>query len=142
MGQDYIWTSLSTYGRRDTANASWSDMITFLKSFDKDDSSSVQLGCWNYLQGIGVSVKEMIEIRKIFLNDDSQPFPTLSVIHKTPKPVCSNKRQFTIALPCQPVLNLDFYNTVRSFDLTGKKISRKHHNRQRTPAVQIIQIMQ
>jgi protein-tyrosine phosphatase len=78
MGRDYIWTSLSLIGLRDTASDDWRSVIYYLKSFD-DQNTSIQLGAWNYLQVIGMSVDELINIRKIFINDDKQPFPKLSI---------------------------------------------------------------
>ena len=45
MGENYIWTSLSVNGIRDTAFPEWRGVITHLKSFDKQDST-VQAGAW------------------------------------------------------------------------------------------------
>jgi protein-tyrosine phosphatase len=76
MGEDYVWTSLSIIGRRDTASQEWRDVISYLKSFD-NPNSTIQAGAWNYLQVQGMTVDELIAIRKIFLDDDHQPFPAL-----------------------------------------------------------------
>jgi hypothetical protein len=147
MGQDYIWTSLSTNGIRDTASISWTDVITFLKSFDKGDSSSVHLGCWNYLQSIGVSVNELISIRKIFLNDDHQPFPTLSVIsHTAQKSLSSSKTHYCITLPGLSISAPGQPNTSKIYDLTGKRVfisgeSKDNANRRyRNTGIHIIQV--
>jgi protein-tyrosine phosphatase len=78
MGDDYIWTSLSVNGIRDTASAEWQGVLAFLKSYDKQNST-IQAGAWNFLQTLGITVAELMSIRKIFLGDDRQPFPALGV---------------------------------------------------------------
>ncbi len=73
IDEDYIWTSLSVSGVRDTASPEWRGMMSYLKSFDRKDST-IQAGAWNYLREQGVTVDELISIRKIFLGDDSLPY--------------------------------------------------------------------
>jgi protein-tyrosine phosphatase len=123
MGQDYIWTSLSVNDIRDTADALWKDAMNYLKSFDKDGSPSIQQGSWNYLQSVGVSVNELISIRKIFLNDDRQPFPTLSITsHISRKQISSGKTHYSISLPGLAISNPEQLNTSKVYDLTGKRV--------------------
>jgi protein-tyrosine phosphatase len=125
MGLDYIWTSLSLNGVRDTAYANWKNMITYLKSFDKE-TSTIQLGCWNYLQSIGVSVKELIAIRTIFINDDRQPYPTLSTNGNRP----DSKRNAPVPVRLYVDVPGSFYFYSRQtmitpyiFDLSGKRVT-------------------
>jgi protein-tyrosine phosphatase len=149
MGQDFIWTSLSKNGRRDTTDAAWNDAINYLKSFDKDGSASVQQGSWNYLQSVGVSVNELISIRKIFLNDDHQPFPTLSVInHNSRRQLLSGETHYSISLPGLAISNPEQLNTSKVYDLTGKRVytagknpnnSSELNNNRLTPGIHIIQ---
>jgi protein-tyrosine phosphatase len=128
MGLDYIWTSLSLSPTsiRDTTYSQWTDMIAYLKSFDKE-TNTIQRGCWNYLQSIGVSVKELIAIRKIFLNDDRQPYPPLSTLNK----LIDSKSAFLVSI--QPHINLagssgpgTYYHLAMAtpivFDLSGKRV--------------------
>jgi protein-tyrosine phosphatase len=123
MGQDYIWTSLSVNDIRDTADALWKDAMNYLKSFDKDGSPSIQQGSWNYLQSVGVSVNELISIRKIFLNDDRQPFPTLSITsHISRKQISSGKTHYSISLPGLAISTPEQLNTSKVYDLTGKRV--------------------
>jgi hypothetical protein len=150
ISQDFIWTSLSLNCRRDTTKAEWKDAINYLKSFDKDGSPSVQQGCWNYLQSIGVSVNELISIRKIFLNDDHQPFPTLSVVsHNSQKSLPSEKTCYMVSLPGLSFSNQKQLNTSNIFDLTGKRVctavknpnnSSELYNTRLAPGIHIIHI--
>jgi protein-tyrosine phosphatase len=122
MVQDYIWTSLSVNGIRDTASAEWKDMMSNLRSFDKEHGT-IHQGCWNYLQTIGVSVKELIAIRKIFINDDRQPFPELSVTdHHAWKSSSPGKTKYCLTLSGSSLTNRKQLNASGIFDLTGKRI--------------------
>ncbi len=139
MGLDYMWTSLSLTGSRDTTYSQWTNMIAYLKSFDKE-TYTIQRGSWNYLQSIGVSVKELIAIRTIFINDDRQPYPTLSTINKP------TDYKYVAMVPIQPhvtlsgSLNLYSRQTITTpfvFDLLGKRFyvsSKTHGNSQETNA--------
>jgi protein-tyrosine phosphatase len=122
MGQDYIWTSLSVNGIRDTAGVEWKDMMSNLRSFDKE-RGTIHQGCWNYLQTIGVSVKELIAIRKIFINDDHQPFPELSVTDRhTLKSISPDKSKYCLAISGLSLTNRKQLNASDIFDLTGKRV--------------------
>ncbi|MBN1603723.1 MAG: tyrosine-protein phosphatase [Chitinispirillaceae bacterium] len=122
MGQDYIWTSLSVNGIRDTASVEWKDLMTNLRSFDKEHGT-IHQGCWNYLQTIGVSVKELIAIRKIFINDDHQPFPELSVRDRhNRKSISPCKSKYCLTLSELALTNRKQLNVSDIFDLTGKKV--------------------
>jgi protein-tyrosine phosphatase len=124
MGMDYTWTSLSVNGIRDTTLVDWRDMIQYFRSFDKE-TATVQRGCWNYLQSIGVSVKELIAIRKIFTNDDRQPYPALSTANK----LTDSKSVSLVTI--HPHINLAGSSGIRFnqpmitpyiFDLSGKRV--------------------
>jgi protein-tyrosine phosphatase len=132
MGQNYIWTSLSSVGLRDTASVDWHDVISYLKSFDKQNAT-VQAGAWNYLQSIGMTVKELIAIRKIFLGDDRQPFPALASLrqsnHSTTKKAHVNLH-YLITSSRGPVAISLGTGPVRMFNLSGKAIKPEWSGRQ------------
>jgi hypothetical protein len=71
---DFEWTSLSRYGTRDTNYSGWKEMISKIKSFDSI-GGSLQVGAMNYLLSKDVTVGEINNIRKIFLNPDSTLLP-------------------------------------------------------------------
>jgi protein-tyrosine phosphatase len=146
MGQDYIWTSLSVNGIRDTAGGDWRDLITNIRSFDKEHGT-IHQGCWNYLQKIGVTVNELIGIRKIFLNDDHQPFPNLSITDRHARKSSSfSKTQYSLTLPGLTFSNRKQCNAATIFDLTGKRVSTTGNganvnlNAKLTPGVHVVQI--
>jgi protein-tyrosine phosphatase len=131
MGEDYIWTSVSAVGARDTATSDWRDIMSYLKSFDKKNGT-VQAGAWNYLQVIGVSVDELMAIRKIFLNDDKQPFDKLSVsehINFRHSIIRHSARQYFINVAQNTIVMKKGVRGMKVYDLSGKKIwecSRPH----------------
>lgn len=73
---DYTWSSLSTMGRRDSTFVYWNDFVSYVRGFDTD-SGTIQKGSWNLLQTIGLSVQELIAIRKIFIHDDRIPYTSI-----------------------------------------------------------------
>jgi hypothetical protein len=73
---DYTWSSLSTFGRRDTASLYWKDFILYLKSFDPE-GGTIQKGTWNFLLSIGVTAEELDAIRNIFLCKDENSFQAI-----------------------------------------------------------------
>jgi protein-tyrosine phosphatase len=124
MGLDFIWTSLSLNARHDTTSTDWHDVISYLKSFDTQDST-VQAGAWYYLQTVGVSVAELMAIRKFFLNDDRQPYPELSVDyriipgrHARCSPVC----RFVAPSTQHAIVVKKGVRRVQLYTLSGKKI--------------------
>ncbi|NLD94133.1 MAG: tyrosine-protein phosphatase [Fibrobacter sp.] len=147
MGEDFIWTSLSLNGIRDTAGLDWKYLMEDLRSFDKEHGT-IHKGCWNYLQTIGLSVNELIAIRKIFINDDHLPFPQLSVSDRNVWKSTLHGKTIT----CYPALSgLTLQNRKQLsgsdiFDLTGKRISNKgipgHENNtpQSTAGIRIVRI--
>jgi hypothetical protein len=74
MGEDYQWSSLSIFDLRDTILDQWKGSMSYLKSFD-GQNGNIQAGTCNYLLKQGVTVAELISIRKIFVGDDTLPFP-------------------------------------------------------------------
>jgi hypothetical protein len=132
MGQNYIWTSLSVNGIRDTASQDWHDVLSYLKSFDTKNST-VQAGAWNYLQHIGMSVAELIAIRIIFLNDNRQPFPSLAVRMQPVAPgtrgAAAGKR-YRLALSRSPVIVENGMGKATMFDVSGKALKPEWSSRQ------------
>lgn len=124
MARDYIWTSLSAVGTRDTATGDWRNVVSYLKSFDTENGS-IQLGTWNYLQSIGVSVDELISIRKIFIGDSSQPYSMYSV-RRPINSRHSSKNAITKIYLVNSLNGLSFkgksIRMMEMFDLSGRKI--------------------
>lgn len=63
---NYMWTSLSTIGKRDTISPYWIEFIDYVKSFDNGGGTFRQ-GSRNFLQSIGVTAEELAKIEEIFL---------------------------------------------------------------------------
>jgi hypothetical protein len=80
IGDDYQWSALSQFSRKDTSGEEWKGTISYLKSFDGKDSTSVQAGAWNYLLKQGVTIDDIVSIRKILINNDQIP-PFVSIIN-------------------------------------------------------------
>jgi hypothetical protein len=72
IGEDYIWTSLSVYGIRDSASLTWKELIAGIKSHDQTYGSLFNGAC-NYLLKQGLTVDEIYSIRSIML--DGTPLP-------------------------------------------------------------------
>lgn len=131
MGDDYQWSALSVNGMKDTSSAEWRGTVSCIESFDEKDSS-VQAGAWYYLQTIGMSVDELIAIRKVLIGDDRQPFPELRVRSNPAVPrrlprgtllkCITNLTRNTI-----PVTYAD--GPIILFDISGKKIRELTGNR-------------
>jgi protein-tyrosine phosphatase len=124
MGQNYIWTSVSTVGSRDTATSDWREIIAYLKSFD-NRNGTVQAGAWYYLQKIGVSAAELVSIRKIFLNDDRLPYPPLAVLGRydiRPSLKRHAARQYFLSSGQHSLLMQKGVRRLTLYDLSGKRI--------------------
>ncbi len=134
MGRDYQWTTLSINGTRDTTMVEWTDAMSYLKSFDKEHGT-VQAGVWNYLQTIGMKVDELMAIRKIFIDDDRQPFPALAVKRRSgacetgPRP----GKRYRLALRASPVIVENGAGKTTMFGVSGKRLkpewSSRRYNR-------------
>jgi protein tyrosine phosphatase (PTP) superfamily phosphohydrolase (DUF442 family) len=124
IGQDYIWSSLSINGIRDTASFNWHDFISYIKAFDKKNAT-IQEGVWNYLQSIGITVRELLSIRKIFLNNDRQPFPELGIrSNDNDKTTVRHKaiRVSTLNITERLFIIKKGIRRITIFDCSGKKI--------------------
>ena len=140
MGENYIWTSLSVNGIRDTAFPEWRGVITHLKSFDKQDST-VQAGAWYYLLTQGLTVDELIAIRKTFTGDERQPFSAIELDSQGPvsrtSPRYVAKRYFMNSSPGFIIAGKGIGRLVL-FSLSGRKIwefNRKHSDREQEVTV-------
>lgn len=72
MGEDFQWSCLSQFTPKDTTGDEWKSTMAYLKTFDEKDAT-VQAGAWNYLLKQGVTIDDMVSIRKIFTNNDKLP---------------------------------------------------------------------
>jgi hypothetical protein len=125
MARDYEWTSLSVNGIRSADSADWKSVMSHLKSFDPQ-KTSVQLGTWNYLQTIGLSVAELVEIRRIFTGDSLLPYPRLSVTGSSVLPrreqQARNFRCCIITFPRERIMLGKGILQATLFDLSGRKV--------------------
>ena len=124
MGLNYQWTSLSVIGVRDTTYIEWKDIISYLKSFDKQNAT-VQAGAWNYLQTIGMTVDELMAIRTTFIDDDRQPYPELSIkpYARIPRTIQHRQsRQYFLHSSRGFIVMKKGVRRIKVFDLSGKKI--------------------
>jgi len=124
MAEDFVWTSLSVYGVRDSAGDSWRGLMDEIKSYDKKNGSVFE-GTWNYLRAKGLTNAELIGIRTIFLNDTTAPFPdpdTPAVITTISKVIHSRH--------ISPIVMVDGMNRIKIgrevkrlelYDLQGRK---------------------
>jgi protein-tyrosine phosphatase len=122
IGDDYQWTSLSVNGVRDTNSINWKNTITFIRSFDRQNGT-VQAGAWNYLQTIGMTVDELMAIRKLFLGDNRQPFPNLSAyLPASPAKPAHLPRKYVLYPSRNAILIERGMNRAVVFNLAGKKL--------------------
>jgi protein-tyrosine phosphatase len=125
MGEDYQWTSLSTHGVKDTISDNWKGTVSYLKSFDEKDST-VQAGACYYLLKQGLTIDDIISIRKIFIGDDRIPF-YVSVKNPSRRSIASRKFKMIDRLLCSsPGLIPSIKKGTRKavlFNCQGKKIA-------------------
>ncbi|MBN2035385.1 MAG: tyrosine-protein phosphatase [Chitinispirillaceae bacterium] len=85
INENYVWTSLSVYGLRDSADFTWEQFITEIKSHDQTYGSLLTGAC-NYLMRQGLTMDEIHSIRAVLLGESPPPDPVITfTIMKTAK---------------------------------------------------------
>jgi hypothetical protein len=123
MAVDYIWTSLSPIGIRDSAGGDWRGLISEIKSYDPA-GGSVLVGACNYFIAKGLNRKEIIEIQKIFLRGRIPPFPdTPAVVPVTPSVIhCYATRKYLSLSGTSSITIKQNIERLEIYDILGKKI--------------------
>jgi hypothetical protein len=123
MAMDYILTSFSVFGVRDSASTSWRDLISEIKSYDPV-YGSVHTGACNYFLAKGLTEKEIIEIQNIFLPEkipippDTQP----SIPPSAPVPLFHNTFKYLSFSHPSSITIKQNVERLELYDLLGKKI--------------------
>jgi hypothetical protein len=123
MGEDYQWTSLSVFDLRDTTLDQWKGTISYLKSFDVQ-GSTVQAGACYYLLKQGLTIDDIVSIRKIFINNNQSPIFTV-IKNRSQFPAKNGKLHFFDRSPFShhPLLTLTKgIRSVSLFNCQGKTI--------------------